>query len=82
MAYWDSEKGVIVRFQPEPVEGNPEWEIQDCGCCNGLEWGGEEPTECQKCGGNGVIYHHKESGVDALFIGGHLIGRRRTKVSS
>jgi hypothetical protein len=82
MAHWDSENGIIVRHPPEEVAGYPEWEMQDCGCCNGLEWGGDEPIECRKCDGNGVIYHHKISGIDALYIGGPLIGRRRTTAST
>lgn len=75
MSYWNSEKGVIVRLQSETVEGYPMWEKQDCGCCNGLEWGRNAPVICHRCRGNGIIYHHKISGVDALYIGGPLCGR-------
>jgi hypothetical protein len=76
MAHWDSERGVIVRWPTEQVSDHPGWEMEDCGCCNGIEWNGNEPRECHDCCGNGIIYHHKKSGVLASYIGGPFVGRR------
>jgi hypothetical protein len=44
-----------------------------CGCCAGLEWGGEYPRECRSCGGNGQVYRYP-SGRLALWPGGPLMG--------
>jgi hypothetical protein len=45
----------------------------DCGCCAGIEWGGEYPRECNLCGGNGRLYRF-ESGKLALWPGGQFVG--------
>lgn len=74
MAYWDSKKGVIVYNEPKPCPDYPEWEIVDCGCCNGLEWGALEPTECSRCGGNGIVYGHIPSHALAAYPSGPFIG--------
>lgn len=47
--------------------------VVDCGCCNGLEWGGEYPRECRDCGGTGVLYRYA-SGRLALYRGGPFCG--------
>jgi len=73
MAFWDGAR--IVRFPPEPYPGNPGWERVDCGCCSGIEWGGEYPKECRTCGGTGGIALHKRSGLLAHYPGGPFCGR-------
>ena len=75
MAYWDSEKQKIIISPPEPCVEYPNWEIVDCGCCAGIEWGGWSPSTCSICKGNGILYHHIKSGVLALYPGGPFIGR-------
>lgn len=45
-----------------------------CGCCAGLEWGGEQPRECRDCDGNGQVYRYP-SGRLALYPGGPLKGQ-------
>ena len=71
MSYWDGQK--LVRWEPEPYPNFPGWEVWDCGCCVGLEWGGEEPRECRRCGGNGSIAYHKESNRAAAWPGGPFV---------
>ena len=73
MSHWDAQQGKIIRWSTQVYGLNPEWEEMDCGCCAGLEWGGEYPKECKRCN-NGVIYHHKKSGVLALYPGGPFVG--------
>ena len=70
MAYWDSVEQKTVRFPPRPYPGYPGWAITDCGCCNGIAWGGESPEECSECNGSGTITTHVESGVQAMYPGG------------
>lgn len=70
MAMWDGKK--IIRFAPESHPDYPGWEILDCGCCAGTEWGGEYPRECGRCHGSGTIAHHIKSDVFALYPGGHF----------
>ena len=52
------------------------WEIRDCGCSAGLQWGGECPIECRVCRGGGIVYHHIKSGAIALYPGGPFAGVR------
>ena len=52
----------------------PGWRQVDCGCCAGLEWGGEEPRECRRCKGWGGLFLHEKSRVLALWPGGPLAG--------
>ena len=54
------------------------WKHMECGCCAGLEWGGEYPRECKLCGGSGSLYIHVKSGVLAQYPGGPLAGRVTT----
>lgn len=46
----------------------------DCGCCNGLAWGGEYPRECRDCKGSGLLYRYP-SGALALYRGGPFAGQ-------
>jgi hypothetical protein len=73
MAHWDSEKGIIVHWPTEPYPNYPDWELVDCGCCVGLEWGGDYPRECRQCNG-GVYARHIKSRVIALYPGGPFLG--------
>lgn len=73
MSHWDGKQ--IVRWPSEPAEHYPGWTRIDCGCCNGLEWGGEEPRECGRCGGNGILVRHAATGRLALYPGGPFAGR-------
>lgn len=72
MAHWDSKNGKIVYFEPRPYPAYPGWEMIDCGCCGGIEWGGEEPIECNKCGGSGSIARHRKTGLTAHYPGGQF----------
>jgi len=65
--------GKIIEWPTKDSENYPGWEEIDCGCCNGIEWGGEYPRECRKCKGGAVYYRHKKSGVYALYPGGPFI---------
>lgn len=75
MSHWDSEAQVIVRWPTEEIPGYPDWERRDCGCCAGVEWGGEYPQECDRCFGNGSICVHLPTGTLAVWPGGPLLGR-------
>lgn len=77
MSRWDSDMGVIVRWPTEPCKDYPGWVMEDCGCCVGIQWGGEYPRECRRCGGDGLIFRHIASGVLAQYPGGPLAGRVR-----
>ena len=69
MAHWDSQRGVIVHWDTIPSD-NLNWELIDCGCAAGVEWGGDYPLECRRCGGTGRIAKHKSTGVTAFYPGG------------
>jgi len=75
MAYWDSKKRKIVYRHPKKVKNYKYWYEIDCGCCNGIKWGGPNPKECERCRGNGTIFWHSKSKVFALYIGGPLLGK-------
>ena len=77
MAYFDTKSKTIVRSEPYVCEQYPKWDVLDCGCCGGLEWGGEYPRECQRCGGGGVIFRHRKSAALAMYPGGPFIGQWR-----
>jgi len=79
MAYWDSEKQIIVHYKDCKSENYPKWDEIDCGCCNGLEWGGEEPRECNSCNGTGRIFRHRKTGVLAVYPGGPFRGKDNRK---
>jgi hypothetical protein len=72
MAYWNGTK--IIYAEPKPVEDYPGWVEEDCGCCGGIRWGGEYPSECRTCCGSGVIFRHIKSGILAHYPGGPFIG--------
>ena len=74
MAHWDSENNMIIHSKPQKCALYPGWEIIDCGCCNGVEWGGEYPRECKSCGGGGFVFHHITSGILAMYPGGPFVG--------
>jgi len=82
MAFYDSETNTIICIPPQPVIGYPGWEIIDCGCCGGIEWGGESPHECRQCKGAGYMFRHKKSGVLAEYPGGKFLGRKSYKMES
>uniref|UniRef100_A0A6H2A691 Uncharacterized protein n=1 Tax=viral metagenome TaxID=1070528 RepID=A0A6H2A691_9ZZZZ len=73
MSWWDGNK--IVKYASQECKDYPNWQLIDCGCCSGLEWGGEYPKECKTCRGNGWIYKHKRSGVLVLYPGGPFCGK-------
>ena len=68
MAYWNGDKKVYS--SPTLSKLYPGWEELDCGCCGGIQWGGEDPRECLSCNGGGTLFHHIKSGVRALWPGG------------
>lgn len=49
------------------------WTEVNCGCCNGIAWGGEEPRTCRDCGGNGVLWRSPKGRL-ALYPGGPFRG--------
>lgn len=49
------------------------WKIKSCGCCCGLEWGGEYPRECRNCNGTGQ-YWVSPKGKHVLYPGGPFLG--------
>ena len=73
MSYYDSKKNEIITF-PDKDCGNG-WIEVDCGCCGGIQWGGESPRECNDCKGTSRYFRHKKSRVLALYPGGPFIGR-------
>lgn len=75
MAHWDYTKETIVHAPDTPYPHFQGWLIRDCGCCDGLQWGGEEPRECATCDGSGRICIHIKSGVIAEYPGGPMLGR-------
>lgn len=52
------------------------WKDMDCGCCAGIEWGGEEPRECRDCNGSATLWVHLKTGTVAAYPGGPFIGSR------
>lgn len=75
MAYWNSQQQEIVYFKPRDVPEYPGWQEVDCGCCAGIEWGGDVPRECRDCGGSGRQFLHVKSRVLAEYPGGPFTGR-------
>lgn len=49
------------------------WVQRPCGCCAGLEWGGEYPRECRSCKGQGLLWISPQRRL-ALYPGGPLVG--------
>lgn len=75
MARLDQDTGKIVTFAPERDSHYPGWWRTDCGCCGGIQWGGESPRDCWECKGAGVRWLHKATGTVAEYPGGPLLGR-------
>ena len=75
MSYYDSKRKLIVTIPPRDVPLYPGWQQIDCGCCAGLVWGGEQPRECRRCGGDGYIFLHVVSGALAQYPGGPFVGK-------
>ena len=77
MSHWDGKQ--MHRWPSQPVEGYPEWERVDCGCCAGLEWSvaASYPRECDDCMGTGWRCVHKPTGTVALYPGGPLLGAHK-----
>jgi hypothetical protein len=80
MAYWNHETSEIVTLPPEPYDGFPGWQQVDCGCCAGLEWGGDYPVECPRCKGAGFFALHVASGRLADYPGGPFRGRQAASI--
>lgn len=80
MSHWDARAGTIVRWPDKTWDQYPEWISRDCGCCGGIEWGGDSPRECRNCGGFGRIAKHKKSGALAAWPGGPFLGREEPDV--
>ena len=74
MAHWNYKTGQVTVFKAIKVLG--EWHQIDCGCSGGLEWGGDSPRECNRCGGAGYIFWHRKSKVFALYPGGPFCSGR------
>lgn len=70
MSYWDGK--AIIEYPAEPYFNHPGWLRIDCGCCNGIEWGGNYPVECKRCGGGGFLAKHIPTGVVAEYPGGRF----------
>jgi len=75
MAFYDYRENKIIPYESQECPKYPDWIQIDCGCSGGLEWGTEEPTECSRCNGSGMIWKHKKSGVLAQYPGGPFIGK-------
>lgn len=74
MAWYNCKTNQIEHFKSERCEPPyTSWEQIDCGCCAGIEWGGDYPRECDRCGGSGVIYRHIKSGVLKDWPGGKFV---------
>lgn len=70
MSHWDGKK--IVRWAPHASQIDVGWWAIDCGCCAGIQWGGEEPVECRDCGGGGYLWLHEKSGLVCAWPGGPI----------
>ncbi len=73
MAFWDGKN--IIHFEDKPYgDDYPGWTLVDCGCCAGMQWGGDHPAECPRCNG-GFLVRHEASKRLALYPGGPFAGR-------
>ena len=76
MSYWDSTTKTVIKFKTLPWgKKYPNWQMLDCGCCAGIQWGGDEPRECKRCDGSGVLALHRHSRVLAHYPGGPFVGQ-------
>ena len=74
MAYWDSKNQKTIHYPPIPYPNYPGWLQIDCGCCHGIEWGGDYPRECDTCNQSGFIAEHISTGLLAKWPGGPFCG--------
>lgn len=51
-----------------------DWTVVDCGCCFGIQWGGEEPRTCRRCQGSGGLWLSPSGTRLALYPGGPFAG--------
>ena len=70
MAYFNNKTGFTIYAPDKEYPNYSGWVLVDCGCSNGLEWGGEYPRECLTCNGSGHYAEHIKSGVKAEYPGG------------
>ncbi len=56
------------------VEMAGRWTSIPCGCCNGLQWGGEYPRECRRCEGSGAVWLSPSGTRLAVWPGGPFRG--------
>ena len=75
MSSWNSKTGTVERIAPIRDIERPNWWAVDCGCCAGIQWGGDEPVECRTCHGSGLLWVHRPSHVIAEWPGGPLNGK-------
>lgn len=75
MSHWDSEQQKVIRWHSARFPEYLNWLRIDCGCSNGLEWGGEYPRECDRCKDGGWLWLHEPSRRLALWPGGPFAGR-------
>jgi len=73
MAHWDYKAERTWYYPAEDMQNG--WYRIDCGCSGGLQWGGDEPRECPRCGAFGFIFWHKKSKTFAQYPGGPFRGR-------
>lgn len=78
MAYYQD--GKIIEYPPQTSDNK--WYKVDCGCCGGLQWGGDEPRECYTCKGWGFYYWHKPSKTFAQYPGGPFSGKGELDVTN
>lgn len=74
MANWNSTAGVVEAWAPRVHPFHAGWAMVDCGCCAGIQWGGEAPVECSTCGAGGWLHVHLASGRTAWWPGGPFSG--------
>ena len=58
----------------EDYPGYPGWMQVGCGCCAGIEWGGNIPRTCRICEGSGFLSKHTATHRLALYPGGPFRG--------
>jgi len=73
MAFYSCKDNKVYHFPAKWTRKG--WYRVDCGCSGGLQWGGDSPRECPRCGGTGELFWHKKSKVFAQYPGGSFQGR-------
>jgi hypothetical protein len=74
MAHWDGSR--VIEWPTHRAKDYPGWLVVDCGCCAGIEWGGDNPQECDSCWGTGLRYIHEATRTVAVYPGGPLLGAK------